>query len=157
MVNTVSVKKIQRSVKLPVKSLSNLRTGNIEQDIEALQDTVEELYQVIDLLLDKKFISESVDSDFLPSSGAASELLDGQFIRISQKTSAPEDILVSHGLGRIPQGIITIRSKSSENDLRSPEAIIEGDTAANVNPATDTQVTIRVYGVANDSYILMVF
>ena len=51
MVNTVSVSKIQRSVRLPSRNLSNLRTGNVEQDIEALQDTVEELYQIIDLFL----------------------------------------------------------------------------------------------------------
>ena len=134
------------------KNFSAFNKDTPEATILELQKACQELQQAVTELQRLQTRSRIVEPSGLPTHGSRCELLDGQFLHLTQTVAGPTILVVEHGLGRVPQGAIFILTRSSE-----PLIFVAGDVSLNVAPATETKVLFRLNGALGDLHICILF
>ena len=143
-------------VVVPNRVSSRLLLLNRNPETKDLVIHAREVVSIIDELYLRSFRASEVDTDGLPSHGAACEAIDGQYVHLTKEVGI-SIVEVRHGLGRVPQGAIIIYAESDP-----PTPMIIGDWPAvgtSVPPATsETVFFFFPGGAANGSrYVVALF
>lgn len=152
MPNTIfPLKPILRKRRTFNRNFTSFRQDKLDEIVRELQKSCQEMQQAIEELQELRFRSSSVDSDGLPTHGAMAELVDGQFLRLTQTAAAPNIVTVEHGLRRKPQAAIFIKATAHN------QVLIAGSITSNIAPATETTVSFQLNGSSGNEHICILF
>lgn len=134
------------------RRLSQFKGDNQLKIFREIETMLLEQSRAIDELQSLQVASRETDGTGRPVDGARCESFDGQFVRVLQFDFAPVYVRVTHKLGRVPQGAVPVLSSGAMNRV-----YVEGDTFLNIKPATDTEITVALYGNMGEEHTFILF
>lgn len=134
------------------RRLSPYTGDNLPKILREIEEVLLEQSRAIDEMQSLQVAARETDDAGRPVDGARCESFDGQFIRLLQYDPSPVYTRVKHKLGRVPQGAILVASSAASNRV-----YIEGDPFLNISPASDTEITVALFGNIGDDHTFILF
>jgi hypothetical protein len=127
-----------------VTTLDQVKFKRIQQHVSGIEDyatrrALQEIIAAVTQLQDIRLQARAITADNLPKNEQLSEQINGVYVTLVSKGFTDLVHEVKHKLGRVPQGCIFVRQRTSNN-----ECLIEGDIDLGIPAATESKVTFLI-------------
>ena len=124
---------------------------NVKEVLNDIRLSIKEIVIAVEELQQLRFRAREVETDGMPVHGSVCEVLQGQFLRLTQPDDAGVIVRVEHGLRRTPQGVIWLNLQSGN------QAYIVDEIGTDIPAATADEISVKLNSSIGQLHIMVIF